>query len=487
MQYFTNSGSPITLATLNGVIAGHGSVLLAYADYLTETAQLTFTSSSSFGALAESSGHIEIRDASGQSIDRVGWGSASQPLTKAAKAPSAGRSLQRMSLPDTSLANTANNYNDFLVSDIPNPHGGGYIADPQVVAPPSPTPTPSPVSTPSSIPVTTPTVSCEGVIISEILPNPAGADAGHEFIELHNPTSEVIDLTGCSLQTGSTSKSTYAFTTTSLQPGEYRSFTDTETNLTLANAAGGTVWLLTATDELQAVAYGAGLADDVSWALVDGAWAQTFTPTPGGGNTLTVSAPCPTGQERNAETNRCQTIDSEGTATATGNASSPVPCKFGQERNPDTNRCRNITATDASLTACKPGQTRNPATNRCATATATSSSTPTACKAGQERNPDTNRCKAIATTDTAAKACPAGQERNPDTGRCRKSTAAGGNIAKVQDVKTPLSASHGKWLLIIVAILVAIGYAVFEWRQEISQKFSQLISRNDKQLRPVRA
>ncbi|MGC9444867.1 MAG: lamin tail domain-containing protein [Candidatus Methanospirareceae archaeon] len=34
------------------------------------------------------------------------------------------------------------------------------------------------------------------VVISEVLPNPVGADGEHEWIELYNPTGEVVDISG---------------------------------------------------------------------------------------------------------------------------------------------------------------------------------------------------------------------------------------------------------------------------------------------------
>lgn len=97
------------------------------------------------------------------------------------------------------------------------------------------------------------------------------------------------------------------------------------------------------------------------------------------------------------------------------------------------------------------------------------------CASGQYRNPATNRCKSIATTASASslKPCPAGQERNPATNRCRKSgSTLGASTVNVADVAAPSIASGTQWALAGGAMAAAIGYAVFEWRQEISLAFN---------------
>lgn len=279
------------------------------------------------------------------------------------------------------------------------------------------------------------TITCEGIIITELLPNPSGADTGHEFIELYNPTNEVISLKGCALQTSANAKK-YALPDLAMEPGVYTVFADSVTGLVLPNSAGGTVWLLTPTEEISSAIYPGGLVDDVSWALIDSVWQATYASSPGTVNVYQPFKPCPSGQVRNESTNRCQTAVVTAVATLT-------PCKAGQERNPETNRCRSIATT------------------------ASSSLVP--CKAGQERNPTTNRCRAVTTASSDLKPCAEGQERNLETNRCRKVAGANGAaLAAVTDV--PSSSKSGpKWWLAIVAVLFAAGYAVYEWRQDIGQ------------------
>lgn len=283
--------------------------------------------------------------------------------------------------------------------------------------------------------------TCEGIVISELLPNADGADTSKEFIELHNPNAEPISLIGCSLQVSSSSK-TFQFEDTILAPDAYVVFTDQDTGLTMPNTAGATVWLLTPQKELQAISYPGNLDENVSWATLGNIWQATYAPTRGYPNISLPDKPCKAGEERDVVTNDCEKI-------ATAAVVSLTSCKAGQERNPYTNRCRNI-ITAAALVSCKVGQERNPETNRCRTVQAASTLLP--CDEGEERNSETNRCRKV-TDPTASK------------------------IAKVSDVTSPNTVSGSKLWLLIAGLGLVIGYAVYEWRQDLAQKCRNLISK----------
>lgn len=286
---------------------------------------------------------------------------------------------------------------------------------------------------PGSQPTTPGSLTCEGIVISELLPNPSGLDAANEFIELYNPTNDVISLAGCTLQTSNNSRQ-FALGTTIMQPGAYAVFKSSVTGLLLPNGSGGNAWLLTETDEVATAAYPGGMADDVSWSYIDGTWQASYAPTPGAPNIAMTALPCPAGQQRNVETNRCQSNVVTATAQLT-------PCGAGQERSPQTNRCRLVgSASTAALLV--------------------------ACKDGQERNPETNRCRMIIGPGSSLGSCPEGQERNPDTNRCRK-IVAGNTLAAVADVPSGLRQSSPKWWLLLPVFLAVAGYAVYEWRQDI--------------------
>lgn len=313
-------------------------------------------------------------------------------------------------------------------------------------------------------------ITCEGVIINEILSNPAGSDVGREFIELYNPTEEAIDLAGCSLQTSSNNKK-YTFVDITLQPGEYAAFDDTATGLTLANAAGGKVWLLSPSEELQAIAYPGGLDDDQAWSRFGEQWQRTYSPTPGQLNSLLAVLPCPAGQERSEETGLCRTI--------TNLSGELLPCRADQERNPATNRCRLIQSVLSALTPCKPGQERNPETNRCRSVLGASLGL-VPCKPGQTRNPETNRCRGASSSSSELKPCAAGQERNPATNRCRKVASAKSGVAGLSDVKDVSGSdvsNSSRWILAGLGVAGALGYAGYEWRREVLGFLSNIKSK----------
>ena len=304
-------------------------------------------------------------------------------------------------------------------------------------------------------------LACAMTRITELLPNPAGADGGKEYIELWNPTGSALDLTGCGLQVAGSSK-VYTFTNNEvLQPGEHRAFYDSQTGLMLPNAAGGKVWLIGSDNqELQEIIYPATIADDVAWAKFADGWALTFTQTPNAENIFMAQKPCEIGYVRNPETNRCVTELTAQTAQ--------VPCPVGQERNSETNRCRNVVTTSASLTPCRAGQYRSPETNRCRNLeTVAGSLVP--CNENQERNPETNRCRLISTDSLVA--CKENQERNPETNRCRN--VLGTNIGEdIPFAVTPVGMSNSSrlgWGIAGLVVVGAIGYGAYEWRREISR------------------
>lgn len=341
--------------------------------------------------------------------------------------PAAGKRLQRyVDCDSKSPIDGDNNFQDFFVSDLPSPGslGNTTIGD---CEPPEDDDSGGLGSGPEV------ENSCSGIIISELLVNPDGSDSGNEFIELYNPSSNSISLFGCKLQTSASSK-IYIFDNISIAAKKYKAFYSDQTLLTLTNSSGGTVWLFDADEsEVFQVDYEADLDDDVSWSLVDGKWSASYIVTPESNNKLQTIKPCPFGQIRNLETNRCNNIVEEATL---------APCLPGKERNPETNRCRNI-ATLASVLK--------------------------ACNADQYRNPETNRCKKISSTTNSLKPCEPGQERNPATNRCRKAAGvlSDAEINDVKDVVINPQYSFSSWVLAIASLVGAAFYAVWEWRNEI--------------------
>ena len=268
--------------------------------------------------------------------------------------------------------------------------------------------------------------TCDGLRLSEI-----AANTTSQFIEVYNPNTFPIDVSGCQLQTNRSATANFTFSDGSaLAAGEYMALPIEATPLSLTKTTTGTVYVLSSDGSTEVDArYYENLDENTSLALVGGVWQQTFTPTPSEENTYTQYPPCDTGYERNTETGRCNKIEIVVV---------PKPCLATQYRNPATGRCKNLLTATTSLTACKPGQ---------------------------YRNAQTNRCRSVVTAVSTLKACGPNQERNLQTNRCRKIVKAVNADFPVQAVADASTGTVGWWAFGGVGIL-AVGYAAWEWRAE---------------------
>lgn len=317
-------------------------------------------------------------------------------------------------------------------------------------------------------PLYTPPSATKGLSIIEVLPNANGCEPNNEsmacgdFIKLYNTSEATIDLSDYRIRTDS--GGIKANTANTLQLGGELAAGDILTinfknngdPLSLTNT-GGYVWIEDAHGVVlfeqtiihypdASVAAGKGM----SWALdiEEGIW-KWMTPQPYGQNYWPATV----------VTNNQAISVSQG-------------CPTGKERNPDTNRCRTIAAAGAALTPCKPGQERSMATNRCRNST-TSSATQKPCSSDQYRSPETGRCRKIQTASSPAP-CKPGQERNPLTGRCKKVVKKGSEMAVIEDIESAHKTDNKMFIYAGIGVLAACGYGVYEWRQEIMRKLSVL-------------
>lgn len=430
---FGNGNFDRTLATLDGIVEPQDYILLAHVSYLTEqnvTVDFRFGSGTT-SILGKTIGQIRLVSKNDVIIDWVAWGNSTTPSEwPRLPAITPGYSVKRI-LPDDLLYGSGFSY---TASTLPvTPQGGGYLANSP--SGPGDDSQGSDGGMGGGSGDDTPQNSCDGVTITEILPNPSGSDSGHEFIELYNPTASSISLAGCKMQTTANSK-IYTFGAVTVKPKEYKAFYDDFTGLTLSNSSGGSVYLIDTDNSEREFEYIQDMDDDTSWAidLSGDTWSITYSPTPGKENKIVEIKPCPTGQFRNLETNRCNKIEVEASLGL---------CPAGKFRNPETNRCKSILSASSLLKPCSPGQFRNPETNRCKSASSSSSLVP--CKPDQERNPETNRC--------------------------RKTTDPTSNNDQVKDV---LSISNAKnqtsWAMAGFSFAGATAYAVWEWRSEMWEK-----------------
>ncbi|HSE29683.1 MAG TPA: lamin tail domain-containing protein [Candidatus Saccharimonadales bacterium] len=415
LEFVTESGLTVRhVATLQGQVQAKSLFLITYKCYLQDLADMFFNGSTQKDIFPKTSGgYLRLVDQSGSLIDQVSWAKATaiSGWWHEPKAISHDYSINRV------FSN-----NSFSTQITPTTPKAAFAQNnPQTEPEEEPEPEPSPETTE---PETEANNLCDGIVLSEILPNPTGEDSGAEFIEIHNPTDKPIHLLGCALKL---ENSTKQFNLPDLQiaPDQYIAFYNSETKLSLTNSNSVTVWLVTQTSE-QSVKYADNLGSDISWSFIDGAWKQTQTPTPNHPNKLLVLAE----------------------------------------------------ATEQHLAQCEPGKIRNPETNRCKSTQSQPVITP--CAPGQERNSNTNRCRTIAAASTQPKPCPEGQERNTDTNRCRKILGASTNLPSVKDI--PSVPSQNSTVFWVIGALFAAGvvYCIYEWRQTVARALNNLKTRLSK-------
>lgn len=261
------------------------------------------------------------------------------------------------------------------------------------------------------------------VIITEVLPNPMGADAGGEFIEVYNAATQVVDISGFMVWVGNTPVKGMSLPVMDpLQPGEYRAIFNSVVPFTLVNTSGKVRLTDHAENFIDETLPYDSPEEGWSWILMtENTWEYTNHSTPGEANMLDKSQ-----------------LDDLVTVKE---------CATNQYRHPETNRCR-LLAIVAQPTACKEGQYRSAETNRCRNNIVTATQTP--CKAGQERNDETNRCRTIKQLSKA------------DYGVLGASS------------KT----SPNQWYVIAAVgtvLAILLGYAAWEWRGELKNFMNRVI------------
>ena len=288
--------------------------------------------------------------------------------------------------------------------------------------------------------------------IREIFPNAIGSDEGNEFIELFNPNDAAVDLNEYMLWVGPELTASYDFPRGStIAAHSSLAFSNAQIPFSLLNSSSRV--RLTTVEGIIVSDPPAYLnpKDGASWALIGETWQYTMLPTPGADNaTMVVEA-------------------------AIEELTIPTPCAVNQYRNPDTGRCRLIASAGPALTPCKDGQYRSEETNRCRNIAA-DANVLTPCDAGEERNVETGRCRKIVIA-VAAAACKEGQERNPDTNRCRTVTKMPAAGYGVLGAKTENTGSWYAFAAIGGVVLLAVGYAIWEWHDEIGKFFTKWLDR----------
>ncbi|MBC7764351.1 lamin tail domain-containing protein, partial [Microbacteriaceae bacterium] len=295
------------------------------------------------------------------------------------------------------------------------------------------------------------------IVLSELLANPEGVDAGHEYVEIYNASDETANLADYSLQFSGKS---YHFPNGKLLlPHTFMSFSDDDLDVTFPNTVGVEIKIVSKDGTITSVmpAYSNAPASQ-SWSKIGEAWAYTNMPTRDSDNRPSIVTD----------------IDSEVAAVRATYAQ----CAVNQYRSPETNRCRLIATNATTLAPCKDGQYRSEETNRCRSILQAVAASLKPCNDDQFRNPSSGRCKKIASTDDFLQPCDAGWERNVDTNRCRKIKATSMPVAAfpVQAI-APTTNTVSTWIVAGAVVAGALCYAVWEWRYEASAMLKRIFKR----------
>lgn len=255
-----------------------------------------------FSSLSDSGGTLVITDKNDEIIDQFAW-SNSQSLAimpihylsdaTATKSQSFTRAKDiddnyLLTDPTWQLATTSPQSIELLPLPVPD-----VITEPDIPVVPDSAPA-NPDEAEGAPPIESPPAEEQAQLappqITEILPNPAppATDSDDEYIELYNPSSQPLNLNGYKLRSGSNYTYSHTFGETILQPRSYQVFYVSETGNILSNTA-GQVRLLDPRGVVVAQTNPYESADDGdAWALTNGAWQWTTTPTPDSENILTT-------------------------------------------------------------------------------------------------------------------------------------------------------------------------------------------------------
>lgn len=160
-----------------------------------------------------------------------------------------------------------------------------------------PTPVPTPTATPSVSPIVSPNPivaplpdysMAKDLLINEVLPDPKGNDGENEFIELFNPRSESINLSGFYLDDAEGGSTAYKISDgTLIASGGYLVFYSKDTKIALNNSGDETRLLAPDKTVLLSLKIDKSPHDDRAYARKqDGGYDWTSEPTPGEENEI---------------------------------------------------------------------------------------------------------------------------------------------------------------------------------------------------------
>ncbi len=229
------------------------------------------------GGLNNAGDRILLRDPSRNQIDDISYGNWDDGnVTNNAPTAHDPFSIARKG----DGVNSFNNKTDFAITKTPTRGTSNIITDDSV-------------TTPGDVGAAQPLV--KNLFISELLPNPAGADTKDEFIEIYNTGTDSIDLSSWELVSGQGKKyiiDKKDLPSTIIPPKTFLALFRPVTKLALKNSGGDSIALYQPGQEKPTARafYTDSAPQGSTWVRRDdGTSTWSATPTPGSVNTITIA------------------------------------------------------------------------------------------------------------------------------------------------------------------------------------------------------
>ncbi len=285
--------------------------------------------------LSQTDGNLQIRDKLGSVMDQFGWGTANAALISPASQSAPGQSMYR--LYDFNLLvmqNTDNNFADYDITHIPTPGLVPAIELAEVDVDP---------------------VIYAELELSELLPDPAAplSDSADEFIEIYNPTANVVDLSGWKLRDESGAE--YLVKTKTILPNSWVAIMASESKITLNNT-GDSIELIDPNGKLvdQSANYEAA-EPGLSWSKLDGVWQWAQSPTPSLTNSIAYVA---------NSISPTAVVDNIKKAVAKKKATKATTSTTRKTPKPKASKVKSSSSTSASPSAAYEAQSSTPASSK---------------------------------------------------------------------------------------------------------------------------
>ena len=221
--------------------------------------------------LSQTGGNIQIRDKQAVVVDQFGWGTGNASLGKPASPSDPGQSMYRIyDLDLIKMQNTDDNFVDFDLTTSPTAG-----STPKVDA----------------VEDDTEATTYPALELSELLPDPASplTDTTDEYIEIYNPTANIVDLSGWKLRDESGDE--YLIKNLQIDPLEHLAIYVTDSKITLNNT-GDSVVLIDPNGKVVDETANYGNAEvGLSWIKIATQWQWAETSTPGGINSTVYIEP----------------------------------------------------------------------------------------------------------------------------------------------------------------------------------------------------